>query len=77
LIATGAAALAALVLAPRCRPPRAVALLGGAALVMSVRVLEFPITSGRFEGAAPGLGLWFAIAAVLAIAVTAGFAARR
>ena len=75
-IAVGAAVLGALAVAPRCRPERAVALLGGAALVMAVRAVEFPLTAGRIEGSAPGLGAWFAAAAALGLLITAGLAWR-
>ncbi|MFR9731481.1 hypothetical protein ACL03H_19820 [Saccharopolyspora sp. MS10] len=77
LIGAGLAVLIAAVLATRSRPERAVALLGGAALVMAVRALEFPLTADRAEGAAPGPGLWCAIAASVALLITAALAARR
>ncbi len=77
LIGAGVAVLIAAVLAARSRPARAVALLVGAALVMAVRALEFPLTAGRTEGGTPALGLWFAIAAAVALLITAALAARR
>ncbi|MEU6129303.1 hypothetical protein ABZ805_09040 [Saccharopolyspora sp. NPDC047091] len=76
LIGAGVAVLVAAVLAVRSRPPRAAALLVGAALVMAVRALEFPLTAGRAEGAVPGPGLWCAIAAAVVLLVAAALAAR-
>ncbi|MER7082616.1 hypothetical protein ABT308_31025, partial [Saccharopolyspora kobensis] len=66
----------AAVLAPMCRPPRAAALLCGAALVVAVRVLEYPLTAERLPGSEPGTGLWFGIAGVLALLVSAAAAIR-
>ncbi|MCX2731399.1 hypothetical protein OOZ19_14225 [Saccharopolyspora sp. NFXS83] len=77
LIGAGAAVLTAAVLAARSRPARAVALLGGAALVMAARALEFPLTADRTEGGVPALGLWFALAAIVALLITAALASRR
>lgn len=54
-------------LAPRCRPGRAAGLLCGAALVVVQRVLEFPLTAGRFEEVAVGAGLWAALACLAAL----------
>ncbi|WP_143121687.1 hypothetical protein [Saccharopolyspora antimicrobica] len=71
-----AAVVAAAVLAPMCRPPRAAALLCGAAVVVAVRVLEYPLTAERLPGSEPGTGLWFGIAGVLALLVSAAAAIR-
>lgn len=60
--------------APRARPMRAAGLLIGAAAVLLVRVLEFPLTSGRIVGSTAGLGLWFAVASLVVLLVAAGAA---
>ncbi len=60
--------------APRCRPARAAGLLIGAAAVLLVRVLEFPLTSGRVARPSVGLGTWFALAALVVLLVAAGAA---
>lgn len=71
-----ASVVAAAVLAPMCRPPRAAALLCGAAVVVAVRVLEYPLTAERLPGSAPGTGLWFGVAGVLVLLVSAVAASR-
>lgn len=53
-----AAVVGAAVLVPRSRPARAAGLLAGAALVLLVRALEFPLTQGRVPGSAPGPAVW-------------------
>lgn len=60
--------------APRARPMRAAGLLIGAAAVLLVRVLEFPLTSGRIVGSTAGPGLWFAVASLVVLLVAAGAA---
>jgi hypothetical protein len=64
-----AAVLAAIVLAPLCRPERAAALLCGAALTVLVRILELPLTAARAAGSGPGAGLWWGLACLAALAV--------
>ncbi|GAA0525550.1 hypothetical protein GCM10011581_14380 [Saccharopolyspora subtropica] len=76
LVIALAAVVGAAVLAPMCRPQRAAALLCGAALVVSVRVLEYPLTAGRFPDANPGPGLWFGLACTAVLLGTALAAAR-
>lgn len=76
LLAGLVAVLVAVALAPRCRPSGAAVLLLGAATVPLVRGLELPLTAGRAAGSGPGLGLWFAVATVLALLVGAGLAFR-
>jgi hypothetical protein len=66
--------IAAGVLAAVSRPARASALLLGAAAVVGVHALEFPMTSDRVEGAGAGSGTWLALAACLAFLVAAGVA---
>jgi hypothetical protein len=62
------------VLATVARPHRATALLVGAAAVVGVHALEFPMTSDRTNDAAVGSGTWFAIAACVAFLAAAGVA---
>ncbi|EWC62282.1 hypothetical protein UO65_2402 [Actinokineospora spheciospongiae] len=81
LLAALAAVLAAAVLALFSRPARGAALLLGAALLVGVRALEYPLTAARAEGATPGPGTWLALATAAALlvaaAVTAGSDRRR
>ncbi|GAA2808231.1 hypothetical protein [Saccharopolyspora taberi] len=76
LVAALTAVIGAALLAPRCRPARASALLCGGGVVVAVRVLELPLTAARAEGSGPGLGLWAGIAALVMFACTAVVAAR-
>jgi hypothetical protein len=71
------AVLAAVGFALVSRPPRAAALLFGAALVVGVKALELPLTGARVAGAAPGPGTWLAAASVVALVVAATTAASR
>jgi hypothetical protein len=61
-------------IAPRCRPARAAGLLIGAATVLLVRGLAFPLTSGRVPHPSVGLGTWFALASFVVLLVAAGAA---
>ncbi|WP_156757832.1 hypothetical protein [Actinokineospora pegani] len=63
--------LAVAALAPWSRPQRAAGLLSGAAAVVAVRALEYPLTSGRAADASPGPGLWVALACLAALLVGA------
>lgn len=63
------AVIVAIALAPLCRPERAAALLGGAALTVLMRVLELPLTEARVAGAGPGAGLWWSLACLVALVV--------
>jgi hypothetical protein len=68
LLAAAAVVVAAGLLAPRSRPSRAVALLVGAAAVITVHVGAVPLIGGR--GDAPesiAAGTWFALACGLAL----------
>ncbi|CRK59910.1 hypothetical protein [Alloactinosynnema sp. L-07] len=67
--------LAAVVLAAMSRPPRAGALLLGAAGVVAVHALEYPLTADRAASSAPGPGLWLSVACVAALLVSALVAA--
>lgn len=62
------------VLAVRSRPARAAALLLGAAGVVGVHALEFPLTSARVVDAGVGSGTWLSLACCLALLVGAGIA---
>jgi len=68
--------LGACVLAPRCRPARAAALLAGAACVAGVRAAELPLAGDEIAGARAGLGWWLAIGCALALVIAAAMAAR-
>ncbi|ATE57350.1 hypothetical protein [Actinosynnema pretiosum] len=61
-----ATVLSALAVAAKARALAGAALLGGVALVLLTRVLEYPLTSARAEEAAPAPGLWLAAAATAA-----------
>ncbi|OZM74959.1 hypothetical protein CFN78_01795 [Amycolatopsis antarctica] len=67
--------LGAAVLAPRSRPARAVALLGGAAAVLGLRAAELPLGAAGTDGGIPGAtaapGTWLALAGAAAFAVAA------
>ncbi|HEX6343101.1 hypothetical protein [Umezawaea sp.] len=77
LLAGLLAVVAAAGLALVSRPPHAAALLLGAALVTAVRALEHPLTSARAADAAPGPGLWLAVAAVVAFLAGSALSASR
>ncbi|HWO62578.1 MAG TPA: hypothetical protein VNO31_21365 [Umezawaea sp.] len=77
LLAGLLAVVAAVALALVSRPSHAAALLLGAALVTAVRALEHPLTSARVEDAAPGPGLWLAVASVVALLAGAALSASR
>ncbi len=62
LTVTGACALAV-----RSRPARAAALLAGAACVVGLRAATVPLVGGEIEGSSAGLGLWFSLAATVAL----------
>ncbi|GAA3842216.1 hypothetical protein GCM10022243_05750 [Saccharothrix violaceirubra] len=77
LLAAFVAVAAAGLVALKARPARASALLLGAAGVLVVRVLEYPLTSGRAESAAPGPGFWLALAAAAAFLASSAATRRR
>ncbi|MBB5924143.1 hypothetical protein FHR81_005220 [Actinoalloteichus hoggarensis] len=62
----------AVALAPRSRPAQAAGLFLGAAALLLLRVLEYPLTSDRVADAAPGPGLWLGLCGVAVSAVGAG-----
>ncbi|GAB3910286.1 hypothetical protein GCM10029964_113840 [Kibdelosporangium lantanae] len=61
----------AAVVAARARPGRAAVLLFGAAAVVGVRALEYPLTSGRAADSAAAAGTWLSIACVAALVISA------
>ncbi|MFD2421509.1 hypothetical protein [Amycolatopsis pigmentata] len=61
----------ACLLAPRCRPARAAALLAGAAGVALLRVVALPLTAGLIPGAHAGVGWWLAIGCAVALVLAA------
>jgi hypothetical protein len=63
--------LGASLLALRSRPPRAAALLVGAAGVAVVRLLALPLAIGEIPGAHAGLGWWLTLGCVVALVVAA------
>jgi hypothetical protein len=65
------AVVAAAALAPVSRPPRAVALLLGAAGVVGVRLLEFPLTGDRAAASTPGPGTWLALGCFVMLGIAA------
>ena len=66
LVVLGAAVLAAF-----SRPVPAAALLVGAAVVVGVHLLEYPMTSGRVADAHAGSGTWLSLACLVALVVAA------
>ena len=77
LLAAASAVLAAALVAPWSRPPRAVALLLGAAAVLAVRLAQLPLTGGRAGPAATvAAGTWFTLACLVALLVAALLAGR-
>jgi hypothetical protein len=61
----------ACLLAPRCRPARAAALLAGAAGVAVLRVAALPLTAGLIPGARAGIGWWLAVGCAVALVLAA------
>jgi hypothetical protein len=69
-----AVVIAAAALAPWSRPARAAALLLGAAAVVGVHLLEYPLTGARATQATAGPGTWLSLACVAALAIAAAVA---
>ena len=61
-------------IAVNARPARATALLAGATVVVTVHLLEWPLTIGRAEGASPDNGTWFTIACAVVLVASAVYA---
>jgi hypothetical protein len=68
------AVLTAALLAPICRPARAVGLLLGAAGLVLVRLLSLPLDRSTVPGTGAGPGMLFAVACLVALIVAAGMA---
>jgi hypothetical protein len=68
------AVVAAALLAPICRPARAVGLLLGAAGLVLVRLLSLPLDRSTVPGTGAGPGMPLAVACLLALLVAAGMA---
>jgi hypothetical protein len=68
--------LGACVLAPRCRPARAAALLAGATCLAGLRVAELPLAGSEINGAHAGVGWWLAVGCVVALSIAALVASR-
>jgi hypothetical protein len=67
------------VLAPESRPAQAASLLLGAAALVGVHLLEFPLTGARAANATAGPGTWLSLAcaAALIVAAIAALVSRR
>ncbi|MBK1789373.1 hypothetical protein [Prauserella cavernicola] len=74
LLAGALTVLGAVALAPRSRPVPAAALLGGAACLLGVHAATLPLSSGDIDGAGAGIGVWFALAGIVALVIAAGIA---
>jgi hypothetical protein len=57
--------------AARSRPSRGAVLLFGAAAVVGVHALEFPLTAARAEGSQAGPGTWLSLACITALVISA------
>ncbi|MBB5906211.1 hypothetical protein [Actinoalloteichus hymeniacidonis] len=68
--------LGASALAPRARPVQAAGLFLGAAALLVLRVLEFPLTAARALDAQPGPGLWLGACGIVALLAGAGIVLR-
>ncbi|TDQ05866.1 hypothetical protein [Labedaea rhizosphaerae] len=68
------AVVAAVLQAPLARPARGAALLIGAAGVVGVRLLQFPLGSSRVPGASTGPGWWLALLTLALLVVAAAVA---
>ncbi len=70
------AVLLATLIAPRCRPIRAVALLVGAGAVVIVRLAELPLVAARLDGAVLSVGTWFSLGVLVLLVIGIGLAMR-
>jgi len=69
LLAGFAVCAGALLIVPRCRPGRAVALLGGVAVVLVLRLLRLALVPGRLPADGPGEGAWATALCLLLVLV--------
>ncbi len=70
------ALMLAALLAARCRPVRAAALLAGAGLVVMVRLAELPLVAGRIDEASAAAGTWLSLACLVVLALGMTLAVR-
>lgn len=70
------AVLLATLIAPRCRPIRAVALLAGAGVVVIVRLAELPLVAAPLDGAVLAAGTWFSLGVLVLLVIGIGLALR-
>jgi hypothetical protein len=63
--------VSATVIAVLSRPSRAVALLLGAAAVVGVHLLQWPLTGARVPDSSPGAGAWLSLACVAGLLISA------
>ncbi|MFD2397309.1 hypothetical protein ACFSVJ_11800 [Prauserella oleivorans] len=63
--------LGALTLVPRSRPGAAAGLLAGVVCLLGLHAAALPLTAGDIDGASAGIGFWLALAAIVAVLVTA------
>jgi hypothetical protein len=76
LLAGFATTAGALLICPRCRPSRALALLGGVATVLVVRLVWLVAGTGALSVGDPGEGAWASMLCVLLVLVTLAVALR-
>lgn len=75
LLLAAVVVLGVIAVAALARPPRAGALLVGAAAVLAVHAMEFALTSDRAESSTAGPGTWLSLACLAALLVSALVAA--
>ncbi|MEU6640914.1 hypothetical protein ABZ863_00005 [Saccharomonospora sp. NPDC046836] len=66
--------LGAVALAPRSRPLPAAGVLAGAVCLLALHAAALPLSAGDIDGASAGIGLWFSVAGIVALASAAGIA---
>jgi hypothetical protein len=71
LLAAFAVLAGTLLVVPRCRAPRAFALLGGTAVVLSCRLARPVLTPGRLPDGGLGAGFWASALCLVVVLVTA------
>ncbi|WP_235999437.1 hypothetical protein [Qaidamihabitans albus] len=74
LLAGALTVLGAIALALRSRPVPGAGLLTGAATLLGLRAATLPLSGAYIDGARPGSGFWFALAAAAALLIAAGIA---
>ena len=76
LLAGFAVTAGALLICPRCRPPRSVAVLAGVAFVLVVRLVWLAVGAGPLSGGRPGEGAWASMLCLLLVLMTLAVALR-